>query len=68
MRHLILFHGRINVKLNRILTKLVASLLVLTFSSTTAFAGLNLGNDDGTNFKGGTQTITGGSTQMAVYR
>lgn len=54
MRHLILFHGRINVKLNRILTKLVASLLVLTFSSTTAFAGLNLGNDDGTNFKGGT--------------
>jgi len=42
------------VKLNRILTKLVASLLVLTFSSTTAFAGLNLGNDDGTNFKGGT--------------
>jgi len=54
VRHLILFHGRINVKLNRILTKLVASLLVLTFSSTTAFAGLNLGNDDGTNFKGGT--------------
>lgn len=42
------------MKLNRILTKLVASLLVLTFSSTTAFAGLNLGNDDGTNFKGGT--------------
>lgn len=28
--------------------------MLLTFSSATAFAGLNLGNDDGTNFKGGT--------------
>lgn len=54
MRHLILFHGRINVKLKRMVTRLVASILVFAFSSTTAFAGLNLGNDDGTNFKGGT--------------
>lgn len=54
MRHLILFHGRINVKLKRIVTRLVASILIFAFSSTTAFAGLNLGNDDGTNFKGGT--------------
>lgn len=54
MRHLILFHGRINVKLKRIVTRLAASILVFAFSSTTAFAGLNLGNDDGTNFKGGT--------------
>jgi len=51
---LILFHGRINVKLKRMVTRLVASILVFAFSSTTAFAGLNLGNDDGTNFKGGT--------------
>ena len=28
--------------------------MLLTFSSATAFAGLNLGNDDGTNFKVGT--------------
>lgn len=28
--------------------------MLFVFSSTTAFAGLNLGNDDGTNFKGGT--------------
>jgi hypothetical protein len=54
VRHLILFHGRINVKLKRMVTRLVASILVFAFSSTTAFAGLNLGNDDGTNFKGGT--------------
>lgn len=54
MRHLILFHGRINVKLKRMVTRLVASILVFAFSSTTAFAGLNLGNDDGINFKGGT--------------
>lgn len=54
MRHLILFHGRINVKLKRMVTRLVASILVFAFSSTTAFAGLNLGNDDGTIFKGGT--------------
>ena len=54
MRHLILFHGRINVKVKRMVTRLVASILVFAFSSTTAFAGLNLGNDDGTNFKGGT--------------
>jgi len=54
VRHLILFHGRINVKVKRMVTRLVASILVFAFSSTTAFAGLNLGNDDGTNFKGGT--------------
>lgn len=42
------------MKLKRILTRLATLLLVWAFSSTTAFAGLNLGNDDGTNFKGGT--------------
>ena len=42
------------MKLKRMVTRLVASILVFAFSSTTAFAGLNLGNDDGTNFKGGT--------------
>lgn len=42
------------MKLKRIVTRLVASILIFAFSSTTAFAGLNLGNDDGTNFKGGT--------------
>ena len=42
------------MKLKKIVLRLTAILLILSFSSTTAFAGLNLGNDDGTNFKGGT--------------
>lgn len=42
------------MKLKKLVLRLTAILLILSFSSTTAFAGLNLGNDDGTNFKGGT--------------
>ena len=42
------------MKLKRAITRLAALFTLLTFSSTTAFAGLNLGNDDGTDFKGGT--------------
>lgn len=34
--------------------KTIASILTLSLISTNAFAGINLGNDDGTNFKGGT--------------
>lgn len=56
MRHLfILYVNRmIYLKLKKLVLRLTAILLILSFSSTTAFAGLNLGNDDGTNFKGGT--------------
>ena len=42
------------MKLNRIITRFVSVLLLLAFSSTTAFAGLNLGNQNGTGFQGGT--------------
>ena len=56
MRHLFILYvnRRIYLKLKKIVLRLTAILLILSFSSTTAFAGLNLGNDDGTNFKGGT--------------
>ena len=37
-----------------IVAKTIASILTLSLISTNAFAGINLGNDDGTNFKGGT--------------
>lgn len=42
------------MKFKKIIIRLTSILLLFVFSSTTAFAGLNLGNDDGTNFKGGT--------------
>ena len=42
------------MKLKKAIIRLVALFMLLIFSSATAFAGLNLGNDDGTNFKGGT--------------
>ncbi len=42
------------MKLKRIIIRLTSILLLFAFNSTTAFAGMNLGNDDGTNFKGGT--------------
>ena len=42
------------MKLKKAIIRLVALFMLLTFSSATAFAGLNLGNDDGTNFKVGT--------------
>lgn len=42
------------MKFKKIIIRLTSILLLFAFSSTTAFAGLNLGNDDGTNFKGGT--------------
>lgn len=56
MRHLFILYvnRRIYLKLKKLVLRLTAILLILSFSSTTAFAGLNLGNDDGTNFKGGT--------------
>ena len=37
-----------------IVAKTIASILTLSLISTNAFAGINLCNDDGTNFKGGT--------------
>lgn len=42
------------MKHKRIIIRLTSILLLFAFNSTTAFAGMNLGNDDGTNFKGGT--------------
>ncbi len=42
------------MKLKKAIIRLTALFTLFAFSSTTAFAGLNLGNDDGTNFKGGT--------------
>ena len=42
------------MKLKRIIIRLTSILLLLAFSSTTAFAGLNLGNQNGTGFQGGT--------------
>ncbi len=42
------------MKHKRIIIRLISILLLFAFNSTTAFAGMNLGNDDGTNFKGGT--------------
>lgn len=42
------------MKHNRIIARFVSVLLLLAFSSTTAFAGLNLGNQNGTGFQGGT--------------
>lgn len=42
------------MKLKRIIIRLTSILLLFAFSSTIAFAELNLGNDDGTNFKSGT--------------
>lgn len=45
---------RIHLKHNRIIARFVSVLLLLAFSSTTAFAGLNLGNQNGTGFQGGT--------------
>lgn len=42
------------MKLKKAIFRLIALFTLLSFCSTTAFAGLNLGNDDGTNFKGGT--------------
>ena len=42
------------MKLKKAIIRLVALFMLLIFSSATAFAGLNLGNADGTNFKGGT--------------
>lgn len=38
----------------KIIIRLTSILLLFAFSSTTAFAGLNLGNQDGTGFQGGT--------------
>ena len=54
MRHLFFLNRRIHLKFKKIIIRLTSILLLFVFSSTTAFAGLNLGNDDGTNFKGGT--------------
>lgn len=56
VRHLLFLNmnRRIHLKLKRIIIRLTSILLLFAFNSTTAFAGLNLGNDDGTNFKGGT--------------
>ena len=42
------------MKLKKAITRLTALFMLLSFSSTTAFAGLNLGNDDGTGFSSGT--------------
>lgn len=42
------------MKNKHIVAKIIASILTFSFISTNAFAGINLGNDDGTNFKGGT--------------
>lgn len=42
------------MKNKHIVAKIIASILSFSFISTNAFAGINLGNDDGTNFKGGT--------------
>ena len=42
------------MKPKRIIISLTSVLLLLAFSTPRDFAGLNLGNDDGTNFKGGT--------------
>lgn len=56
VRHLLFLNmnRRIYLKLKRIIIRLTSILLLFAFNSTTAFAGMNLGNDDGTNFKGGT--------------
>jgi hypothetical protein len=54
VRHLFFLNRRIHLKFKKIIIRLTSILLLFVFSSTTAFAGLNLGNDDGTNFKGGT--------------
>lgn len=56
VRHLLFLNmnRRIHLKLKRIIIRLTSILLLFAFNSTTAFAGMNLGNDDGTNFKGGT--------------
>ena len=45
---------RFYMKLKKAITRLTALFMLLSFSSTTAFAGLNLGNDDGTGFSSGT--------------
>ena len=42
------------MKLKKAITRLTALFMLLSFSSTTAFAGLNLGNQNGTGFQGGT--------------
>lgn len=42
------------MKLKRAIFRLIALFTLFSFCSTTAFAGVNLGNDDGTDFKGGT--------------
>lgn len=47
-------YRRTKLKLKKAIIRLTALFTLFAFSSTTAFAGLNLGNDDGTNFKGGT--------------
>lgn len=39
------------MKNKHIVAKIIASILTFSFISTNAFAGINLGNDDGTNFK-----------------
>ena len=45
---------RLHMNNKHIVAKTIASILTLSLISTNAFAGINLGNDDGTNFKGGT--------------
>lgn len=42
------------MKYKKFITRLVAGLTALAFCTTNAFAGLNLGNDDGTGFSSGT--------------
>lgn len=54
MRHLLFFERRIHLNFKKIIIRLTSILLLFAFSSTTAFAGLNLGNQDGTGFQGGT--------------
>lgn len=56
------------MKFKKIIIRLTSILLLFVFSSTTAFAGLNLGNDDGTNFKGGTSNNYWGVYTDGVYR